>query len=59
MFMLSAFQDRPIYSISVFVLTVKALAHLCGAVRFLLHAKQANFLYFVHLGDFSQQFSLN
>ena len=31
----------------------------CGAAQFLLHAKQANFLYFAHLGDFSLRFSVN
>ena len=35
---------------------LKVVAHLRGAVRFLLHAKQANFLYLAHLGDFSQRF---
>ena len=29
-----------------------------GVVRFLLHAKQANFFYFAYLGDFSQRFSV-
>ena len=28
----------------------------CGVIRFLLHAKQANFLYLVHLGDFPNGF---
>ena len=45
---------------SVFNLPVHvSLSGFCGAIRFLLHAEEANFLYLVHLGDFSQRFSVN
>ena len=54
-----------VQNLSDIITQINSLKHLrllhiymaqCGAVRFILHAKQGNFLYLAHLGDFSQHF---